>query len=319
MAWNPLKTDDDENRRMPLLSLLGWGMIATSSFVAAFMALQFSSTDNPVMLADQSVDTIQTGSLPDRSEIGIMHRGASRQTTRTQELSGDVDLLREELVALRRTVASMRQSRDQLTSRLRQIENSYAEITAAIGRGESLGTYSPPNMPRLRKSAPDAMLPPMPPIPDKQAKRPPRKIAPPVRQVRAPAKPASPTDPSPDKPVASTQADPVTTASVPAAEPLETEVESQRPERTEFAIDLGGYASLATLAKGWKDLKSKQKELVGDLAPRASLSDKNGRLEVRLVAGPFANAAHAITLCAQLQAAGRACQPTLFIGQPVAN
>ncbi|MEM1046000.1 MAG: SPOR domain-containing protein [Pseudomonadota bacterium] len=318
MAWNPLKSDDDETRRMPLLALLGWGVVATSSFAAAFMALQFSSVDEPSVVAEQAVDTIETGSLPDRSEIGIMQRGTARQTTRTQELSGDVELLREELVALRRTVTSMRQSRDQLTNRLRKVEDSYAEITAAISRGGSLGTYSPPKMPPLRKSSPDDMLPPMPPIPDKQAQRSPRKIDPPVRQVKAPSKPANRTAPPKSPANAQKRPDPVTTASIPATEPTEPSPD-QRPERTEFAIDLGGYASLATLAKGWRDLKTKQKALVGDLAPRASLSDKNGRLEVRLVAGPFANAAHAITLCAQLQAAGRACQPTLFIGQPVAD
>lgn len=304
---------------MPLLALLGWGMVATSSFVAAFMALQFSSIDAPGFVAEQPVDTIQTNSLPDRSEIGIMNRGAARQTNRTQELSGDVDLLREELVALRRTIASMRQSRDQLTGRIRKIEDSYAEITAAIGRGETLGSHSPPKMPPLRKSAPDDMLPPMPPIPTAQAQPPLRKIAPPPRTVPAPADPDRQAASLQDKPAADKEVDPITTASIPVAEPEDKAAETQRAERTEFAIDLGGYASLATLEKGWKDLKTKQKTLVGDLAPRASLSDKNGQLEVRLVAGPFANAAHAITLCAQLQATGRACQPTLFIGQPVAD
>jgi len=45
---------------------------------------------------------------------------------------------------------------------------------------------------------------------------------------------------------------------------------------------------------------------------------KPGSMELRLVAGPLANASIAARLCAALAAAGQSCQPTVFDGQRLA-
>jgi hypothetical protein len=47
-------------------------------------------------------------------------------------------------------------------------------------------------------------------------------------------------------------------------------------------------------------------------------SARPGGVELRLVAGPIANAASAARLCATLAAAGATCQPATFDGQRLA-
>jgi len=45
---------------------------------------------------------------------------------------------------------------------------------------------------------------------------------------------------------------------------------------------------------------------------------KPGAIELRLVAGPLANASIAARLCAAFSAAGQTCQPAVFDGQRLA-
>ncbi|PLX39486.1 MAG: hypothetical protein C0606_02955 [Hyphomicrobiales bacterium] len=87
--------------------------------------------------------------------------------------------------------------------------------------------------------------------------------------------------------------------------------------RSEFGIDLGGFATMAALRKHWDAFAAEHPDLRDALEPRAGISEKDGTLEVRLIAGPFINAADAIVLCAKVGAKGAACQPALFSGQPV--
>lgn len=303
MVWTLPKSDGNRGGRMPLLTLAGWGFVATSSFVVAFMALQFSQFDDRTVVASIGDPAEITGSINGarKSPVGIIQRGANASTpSKTQELTTDVDLLRKELIALRRTVSSIRESRNNLAVRLSLVEKKYEGFSTRITMAKAKRAQAPviPSDPMpLTTSAvmEKPEIPPLPPIP---------KAAPSVK--KAVAAKATKTPRRVDAPL--------TTASI----PKKTETEPKSVDKTSFGVDLGGYSSLATLGKGWMELKkSDQKTLIGNLAPRASLSDKNGRLEVRLVAGPFNNAAHAVTLCAQLQAKGRPCQPTLFVGQPV--
>jgi len=326
MAWTLSKSETGRARRTQLLTLAGWGFVATTSFLVAFMALQFSEFDAPTVTAGSQNDAgpVITGSIQSAAgshtagSVGLMQKGADAgKPTRTQELSTDVEILRRELIDLRRTVSVIRDSRDQLASRLGQIEQTYQGFTTSITKSKQsrpAGGLPPDPMP-VSSSDPRG-IPPIPPIP----------IASPLGKNKPMRSMAETKQPAPigEKPVAVAAnprvvAAPLHTASISKeTEPAAAmQPEGSKTEQTKFGVDLGGYSSLGTLSKGWTELKDRQKTLLADLAPRASLSDKNGRLEVRLVAGPFTNAAHAITLCAQLQAKGRPCQPTLFIGQPV--
>lgn len=304
MAWEPSRSRESiggrESRRQ-VVTLGAWGLVAMSSFVAAFMALQFSKFDEAADETAAAEDPVKAAPAGTASGIGIIQLGSdAARSSRTDELATDVESLRKELVALRRTVASIRESRDQLALRLAAVEETYQGFTSSIAKTARTKSPAPRDVTPAAAPAEAPVAapatPPMPPVPIAAPQQ--RKAASGQRKASADAA--------------------LTTGSIPADPQPAAAGGPAGAERTDFAVDLGGFSSLATLAKGWSDLREQQKELLGDLAPRASLSDKDGRLEVRLVAGPFANAAHAITLCAQLQARGRPCQPTLFVGQPVA-
>lgn len=90
--------------------------------------------------------------------------------------------------------------------------------------------------------------------------------------------------------------------------------------RTEFGIDLGTAATVEGLRNLWNALKGTQAPLLEGLRPVVAVRDgaKPGALELRLVAGPLANAGVAAKLCAALADAGVTCAPAVFDGQRLA-
>jgi hypothetical protein len=101
---------------------------------------------------------------------------------------------------------------------------------------------------------------------------------------------------------------PVHTTSLATAEP------EAALTRTSFGIDLGSEASFGWLRTRWDNLRKQYPEL-GRLSPRISARDKNGKIELRLIAGPFENAADAAKACASLLSKGTLCDGGLFDGQ----
>jgi hypothetical protein len=90
--------------------------------------------------------------------------------------------------------------------------------------------------------------------------------------------------------------------------------------RTEFGIDLGTAATVEGLRNLWTSIKGTQAPLLEGLRPVVAVRDgaKPGALELRLVAGPLANAGIAAKLCAALADAGLTCAPAVFDGQRLA-
>jgi hypothetical protein len=89
--------------------------------------------------------------------------------------------------------------------------------------------------------------------------------------------------------------------------------------KTEFGIDLGGNATIEGVKAMWAALKSGQPGLLEGLRPLVSVREaRPGAIELRLIAGPLANASVAARLCAALSAAGQNCQPAVFDGQRLA-
>ena len=70
----------------------------------------------------------------------------------------------------------------------------------------------------------------------------------------------------------------------------------------------------------WSNLKGTQPAMLEGLRPVIAIREgaRPGSMELRLVAGPLANASIAARLCAALAAAGQSCQPTVFDGQRLA-
>jgi len=90
--------------------------------------------------------------------------------------------------------------------------------------------------------------------------------------------------------------------------------------KTEFGVDLGTNATIEGLRALWARLKANQPGLLEGLRPVMALREgpRGGAPELRLIAGPLANASVAARLCAALAAAGQACQPAVFDGQRLA-
>src|SRR5262245_20355527 len=90
--------------------------------------------------------------------------------------------------------------------------------------------------------------------------------------------------------------------------------------KTEFGIDLGSASTVDGLRNLWLSVKNGHGPLVEGLRPVVAVRDgaKPGTVELRLVAGPLANASVAARLCAALAVAGLTCQAAVFDGQRLA-
>jgi hypothetical protein len=100
----------------------------------------------------------------------------------------------------------------------------------------------------------------------------------------------------------------------------ETGAAASTATKTEFGIDLGTAATVEGLRNLWTAIKGTHAPLLEGLRPIVAVRDgaKPGALELRLVAGPLANAGVAARLCAALADAGLACAPAVFDGQRLA-
>ena len=87
--------------------------------------------------------------------------------------------------------------------------------------------------------------------------------------------------------------------------------------KTEFAIDLGGDMSIDGLRARWASIRGNHGAVLEGLRPLVSVREgaKAGTVELRLIAGPVANAGDAAKVCASLQTKGVACRTTEFDGQ----
>jgi hypothetical protein len=104
---------------------------------------------------------------------------------------------------------------------------------------------------------------------------------------------------------------PATTEPVtPAAEVVATPV-----ARTEFGVDIGSANSVDGLRAIWRGM-SKSKAMTG-LRPIMTVKERSTGLgmQLRLVAGPFNDAAEAAKTCAVLATGNRPCETTVFEGQ----
>jgi hypothetical protein len=89
-------------------------------------------------------------------------------------------------------------------------------------------------------------------------------------------------------------------------------------QRTEFGVDVGGANSLGGLRALWRGLKSNT--ALAALRPIIVVKESTTGLgmQLRLVAGPLADAAAAAKICAALLESQRPCETTVFDGQRLA-
>jgi len=189
---------------------------------------------------------------------------------------------------LSETVRTLAADRDRLAARLNTLERNIEDVTGSIGpAAKALPSIAAIPAPSARAPAPPAA----------------------AQGAAAPQTPApSVAAPSQNRVAAGHLA----TNNPTAAESVAT--------KTEFGVDLGGNATIDGLRTMWSNLKATQPAMLEGLRPVITIREgaKSGSMELRLVAGPLANASIAARLCAALAAAGTSCQPTVFDGQRLA-
>jgi hypothetical protein len=99
------------------------------------------------------------------------------------------------------------------------------------------------------------------------------------------------------------------------------EVAPARVLRTEFGVDIGGANSVGGLRALWRGLlKSRSNAALTALRPIMVIRESSNGLgmQLRLVAGPLADAAAAAKICAGLAENDRPCETTVYDGQRLA-
>ena len=91
--------------------------------------------------------------------------------------------------------------------------------------------------------------------------------------------------------------------------------------KTEFGLDLGSASSVEALRTAWTAALRRHGTLLEGLRPLVQMRERPrpSGIELRLIAGPIANAATAARLCATMTAAGAICAPAVFDGQRLAG
>lgn len=84
--------------------------------------------------------------------------------------------------------------------------------------------------------------------------------------------------------------------------------------KTMFGVELARGESTGALRKKWAQLGAEHKALLAGLQARSAEGPADSDA-LRLIAGPFPNAAEAAQLCASLRAAKSECTETVFSGE----
>jgi hypothetical protein len=111
---------------------------------------------------------------------------------------------------------------------------------------------------------------------------------------------------------------PEVVASAPSADGADRDSPKVAVQRTEFGVDVGSANSLGGLRALWRGLlKSKSNAPLAALRPIIVVKESNSGLgmQLRLVAGPLADAAAAAKICAVMIESERTCETTVFDGQ----
>ena len=224
--------------------------------------------------------------------------------------------------------------RDRLADRLEAVERTVGDITASVRErpalagtaaveakgaavGETIDEPRAAETPRASQRIAAAPTQPIPPPASRHSSPAPGAIVPmpgEIFQPYAAARPAvvPPTPAQEPMQVHASQQTAAISATQPARESAAT--------RTEFAVDLGSEPNMDGLRARWSNLSGNHGTVLSTLRPLVSVREgsRPGSVELRLIAGPLANAGDAARTCASLQAKGVNCQTAVFDGQRLA-
>jgi hypothetical protein len=277
--------DDDEGWRLsakarqPIL----WGGAALA---AVAMAVAAASTESGSLRLSQAFWL-----APEPSSLRVTQRQVPFQT--------DTDMRR-----ISEAIRLLAVDRDRLQARVSTLEHMVEDATGAIPVGAGTGHASEPNtaatsptvMAYASGSIDTSLAAPVSP--------PPITARAPLASIGEPPRFGVPGAANRDGAAVSEETGPVGSVAT----------------RTEFGVDLGSAPSMAGLRSLWQSLRDAHGSLFDGLRPVMALREgtRPGTIELRLVAGPLANAGAAARLCAALAAVGLGCQATVFDGQRLA-
>jgi hypothetical protein len=317
-GWiNRFLAEEDEFDGRAMWRLASWGVGSVAVLVVAILATRSPAAYNRDQLASAEL---------------------ARQSQQVQWIAKESQNKARELAA---AVETLNADRDRLYTRVTVLEQGLDSVTGALSRQPAPTTSPalPPAMPSAlaptqAQPTPSADADPIGPFrpgeirpaeAKAEAPAPPPKIAPVA--TAAPAPPPAPVKPAEQKkaeqkaetPAADQLPAPVATAAIPASDQVPSELPSASiVRRTEFGVDLGSARSIEGLRAMWRGAVKTNAQHLASLQPIIVVKERNDGLgmQLRLVAGPLADAAEAAKVCAGLLTeSNRACETSVYEGQ----
>jgi hypothetical protein len=270
-------------RRNSWASYVIWGCLAVCAVLGASLTLAL------VVGSQRGIQIAAPATAP-----AIIAKQASPSAAPVASAVQEPSAEQREIARLKDTLRSVAAERDRLAARIEQLEQS-ADITASVGDEAPAPRLNGGNQDRIA-AAPTQ---PAPPIPEPAAAK--------TLEVLRPYVTVQPLvgEPSPER-------TPMQIRAAPHAA-------SEGVTRTAFAIDLGTGSSLEILRARWSALRGNHAGALAELSPLVSVrEDTKTGVELRLLAGPFANAEAAARACAALEARKVPCQTAVYEGQRLA-
>ena len=262
-----------------------WGCIAAAAVLLAVLA---AFTDIGSQRAALVFGASNAAPAP-HPQTAQTSQAVAQATTQAPSRSLDADYVVRQLT---QTVRGLADDRDRMMKRLAAIERNVDDMTGSITQQiEAVKAAStPPAVPWLNTASIAPIAAP--------------ETSPPAGWEPTP-RPSS-TAPADAQPQPDAAAAPANAAAAPA--------------NAAYGAEIGSAASIKALHARWAGIRSAHLQILDGLTPVVALREnpRSHKTELRLVVGPFANAAAAAQLCASLTAVRLSCFPTMFDGHNLA-
>jgi hypothetical protein len=239
-----------------------------------------------------------------RSDIGAQRIAAAYQGTQTIARTGNDSLaaarVTDETRRLSEGLRTLSADRDRLLARVTVLERNLEDVTGSISRASEPKQDSSPASAPLPADSSIATL------------TGPTALTTAASITTIPASPQKRTAAAPARALAPI---PAPSATAPSIAPIDVETTQSVATTSEFGVDIGGGASFEALRDLWTAARTTHPSALNGLRPLISVREGDRGLELRLVAGPLANAGSAAKICANLASGGWSCKPALFDGQ----
>ncbi|WP_349360553.1 SPOR domain-containing protein [Stappia sp.] len=285
-------------------------------------------------------DVTTTASISPRAEDAIEvfpSSGGIEAAQARRQLQGEMEVLRREVAALKRTVSVLRERKDRLVAdgspgssgidetRVPRTKDDFngrvdAAVEAIAGKPKPVETMPAPAQTQpARHEAPTRAAAPSAQEPVTESGIP-ETLRQPVRIVALPGTPAPeavasiPEETAGGVPVDDAPAEARLSPAPPAG--TISGAAGSRIERSDFGLDLGVFADAESAEARWAEIRDGDAALPPEIGIRQIEEPESG--QIRLIAGPFANAADAAIACVQLAVRDMTCTPVLFPQDTVA-